>query len=635
MVRAQEPAPQHLDLPVAYSYQRISSGAQLSGGGLDRQQADAEAWCKQHGFRLDDAIRLTDAGRSAFKGAHLKKGYLGQLIAMAQAGKLGHEWTLLIEAVDRLSRLEPLDALSDVFLELARSGCRIIDLEDGQEYSSATLNRDALAMVKLALKIQAANEYSKRLSRRLSAHWDQTLDGFRDGTKAFRGGKESKGGRAPFWLQVNADRTGWEFNERADTVRLMLKLLRKDGLAIVAQKLNEQGHTTKQGKPWSGSSVRRVANDPAICGTLRIGLRKQLDAREALHRWREAKRKADDYGQQFNEPEPPAPPEVELIEGFYPALISVEEFHALQGKLEERRHSAAARANRRGGVGHTCLQGLVFCLQGNAMGITRSAPQRSAPRHYFRCRKRLDGKRCSCEGVGWERGDLEAHVMTRLSSHLLGQAAIPGVDASAELDRAVEQHQAAKAAASETAAAVVKAQEKFEWAMDHGTPDFAENASAVLEKRRAAYRAAEARVHTATAELDRVRSRVNPAAALGDDAGMNLLRAISRGEETQVDRERINSVLVSAGLAITLDATDPDHRLVGMRFGDGAEWDWKPLHAKARHLALEHGVVDATTAENSDMIAAVNWADDQPAVIEYAEGRDPAELIPPGEDPSW
>lgn len=620
MVRAQEPAPQHLDLPVAYSYQRISSGAQLSGGGLDRQQADAEAWCKQNGYRLDDTIQLTDAGRSAFKGAHLKRGYLGQLIAMAKAGKLGHEWTLLIEAVDRLSRLEPLDALSDVFLELARSGCRIVDLEDGQEYSSATLNRDALAMVKLALKIQAANEYSKRLSRRLSAHWDQTLDGFRDGTKAFRGGKESKGGRAPFWLQINADRTGWEFNERADTVRLMLKLLRKDGLAIVAQKLNEQGHTTRQGKPWSSSSVRRVANDPAICGTLRIGLRKQLDAREALHRWQQAKRQADGYGQQFNEPEPPAPPEVELIENFFPELISAQEFHALQGKLEERRHSATARGNRRGGVGHTCLQGLVFCLQGNAMGITRSAPQRSAPRHYFRCRKRLDGRRCSCEGVGWERGDLEAHVTTRLSSHLLGQAAIPGVDRAAELDRAVEQHQAAKAAASETAAAVAKAQEKFEWAMDHGTPDFAENASAVLEKRRAAHRAAEARIHTATAELDRVKSRVNPAAALGDDAGMNLLRTISRGEETQADRERINSVLVSAGLAITLDATDPDHRLVGMRFGEDTQPQWEPLNATARRAALMLGASEPEAVDESgDGNAAVVGNNISPELLEQMD----------------
>ena len=46
---------------------------------------DAAAWCKQQGYRLDETIQLIDAVRSAFKGAHLMKGYLGQLIAMAQA----------------------------------------------------------------------------------------------------------------------------------------------------------------------------------------------------------------------------------------------------------------------------------------------------------------------------------------------------------------------------------------------------------------------------------------------------------------------------------------------------------------------------------------------------------------------
>ncbi len=613
--------------PVAYSYQRLSSEGQLEGGGLERQQSDAERWAKQNGYELDTELSLIDAGRSAFSGAHLKKGYLGQLILLAENGDLGSSWVLLIEAVDRISRLEPLDALGDIFLKLAQSGCRIIDLEDGQEYSRATLNTDSLALVKLSLKIQAAHDYSKRLSRRLSSHWQQTNEGYRNGTKTYRGGNDSKGGRRPFWLELDADRN-WVFNDEAEIAKLLLQLAMDKGLGTVAAALNQ---LPGAGREWTGSSVKRVCDDPAVYGSRRIGQRKQLDISHAIHRWEQAKLKAEELNQPFKEEHPGPIPEIEIIPDSYPALISEETFKQLQRSIKQRTHSPTARVSRQAGCGYTCLQGLIRCTKGNVFGLVLSRPQRAAERRYFRCRRRL-AKRCDCEGGGWEQSIVEAHVLTRLNHHLLGQAAIPGTDQKAELDSAEQKKQSLDIKVAEAKQAVDNAQEMFERALDQGTPDFAENASHSLEKRRATLRATQAKASEAAGEIDRIKARLNPAQELNDDAGMNLLRSIARGEETQSQRQQLHAVLVKTDLQITLDARDPDNRLVGMRFGSDSELEWEPLNGGlARRLALRLGASQpkvVVETENSIFFAQEGFSKETWAELSEEERTLLAEFDP-------
>ena len=107
---------------------------------------------------------------------------------MAQSGDLGAEPILLVEAFDRLSRLEAIDGLQDVLLALVRAGVAIVTLEDGAEYSRATLREDGSKLIVLAIKAQAAYEYSQRLSRRVTAAWDQARN---DLGKGLTSGKPS------------------------------------------------------------------------------------------------------------------------------------------------------------------------------------------------------------------------------------------------------------------------------------------------------------------------------------------------------------------------------------------------------------------------------------------------------------
>ena len=91
--------------PLAYSYLRVSRAEQSQGAGLDRQGDMAAAWCDRNGYQLDTRLDLSDRGRSAFKGHHLTRGALGRFLELAKQGKLVANPVLLIEAVDRLSRL--------------------------------------------------------------------------------------------------------------------------------------------------------------------------------------------------------------------------------------------------------------------------------------------------------------------------------------------------------------------------------------------------------------------------------------------------------------------------------------------------------------------------------------------------
>lgn len=564
----------------AYSYERVSSGAQVQGGGLMRQADDAAAWCLRNGFELDATLDLTDAGRSAYKGEHLSRGALGKFLALAQQGQLGRSPVLLIEAVDRLSRQEPLDALQSTFFALVNADVEIVDLEDQRHYNRESLAGDALIL--LVLKCRAAHDYSKRLSRRLEAHWSQAREGFRNGTKIHRGGQ---GGRKPFWLELDEAGQRWMFNSRAKVVMQIFDLLELQGLKLTAEQLNAQGIPGPTGVPWSADAVRKTATNPAAMGTLRLGQRAHLDGKTALFRWKRQKAEAEKTGKRFTEVEPAVPP-VELIEEFYPALIDREQFERIGRLIASRRHSPVAAANRGAGCGHSFLQGLAKCHEGGFMGATLSRPKRSSPRYYLRCRRRLDGRKCNCGGKGWFMPELHEHIAARLQLHVLNKAALPGEDRGAELAAVSGRLKAAQAQLEEARQMVANAEAKLGYAIDNDTPEIAANFSAALNKRRAALRSAEASVGALQDEVKRVESRCNPVDQLGDAAGFALLKAIYEGTDSQKDRQRLNEVLKAAELEVVLDSSDPEKLRVGMRFGQSAELQWADLNRVMSNIVL-------------------------------------------------
>ena len=229
---------------------------------MERQADAAERWCHANGHTLNADLRLSDAGLSAFKGDHLSKGALGRFLDMAQSGDLGSEPVLLVEAIDRLSRLEAIDGLQDVLLALVRAGVTIVSLEDGQEYSRTTLREDGSKLIILVVKCQAAHEYSQRLSRRVTAAWDQARDDLGKGIL-----RRAQFHRPP-WCRMDGDQMVL-IPEGVETIKTVFEYSRIDGAAAVARRLNAEGVPafSKTGR-WSTSIVRKLLVDTRIWGAV-------------------------------------------------------------------------------------------------------------------------------------------------------------------------------------------------------------------------------------------------------------------------------------------------------------------------------------------------------------------------------
>ncbi len=122
----------------AVSYLRFSTTAQLLGESQRRQVEASTKFIAEHGFTLLDDIR--DRGRSAFKGRHIEGGGLGRFLAATREGIVKRGTLLVIESLDRLTRLKPLDALA-LFTSILKDGIVIVTLMDGAWYSERTVNK--------------------------------------------------------------------------------------------------------------------------------------------------------------------------------------------------------------------------------------------------------------------------------------------------------------------------------------------------------------------------------------------------------------------------------------------------------------------------------------------------------------
>jgi DNA invertase Pin-like site-specific DNA recombinase len=512
----------------------------------------AHEWCAKHGYELDSTLELTDAGRSAYRGDHIRRGALGRFLELAQAGQLGPEPVLLIEAIDRLSRLEPLDALDDVFIRLTKgAGVVIVDLEDGQEYSRATLNRGDMALLLLTMKVKAAHDYSLRLGRRVSAHWEQARERGRAG-QLMRGA----GGPLPFWLEPNPD-GGWQLIEkRAEVVRLIFQLVLDHGMGSIASELNRLGLPGPTGGRWRSTSVALVLKSQAAWG-----------ARAMNHR---AVEKAKSHRKQLelNASGPlPEMPVIELVPGYFPAVVSREEFDQAARAVDRRRHAPSVKA-RTDGPMHTWLQGLVFCGGGSLMvACTHLAKGQTVA--VLRCRAQRDGRGCACKRSGWKAAHLEAHVLQRLPRLMQALTSHQLAGHADEAQKLELQAQIARDKLASARASLRKAEDSRDKAVDESSSvALLEQMAGVVEKRQGEVRAAEKRLAEAQSHVDDHRRRQSLIADFSGDEANEVMRALLAGSSTTEQRREFNALLRQVGFGVLLDDSDPAHRQVRVQLGE-------------------------------------------------------------------
>lgn len=113
------------DVPKAYSYIRFSSAKQQSGDSVERQTKLSANYAAKHGLELDTQLNMSDLGISAYDGANLKKGALGQFLQLVEQSRIEKGSYLLVESLDRLSRDKVMDAFS-IFSDILRADAHIL-----------------------------------------------------------------------------------------------------------------------------------------------------------------------------------------------------------------------------------------------------------------------------------------------------------------------------------------------------------------------------------------------------------------------------------------------------------------------------------------------------------------------------
>jgi len=250
-------------MPTAYSYKRFSSDKQAKGDSIRRQTELAARFIANNphlNLELDTKLDLTDEGFSAFKGSHKTRGALGSFLLLVATGQIQPGSYLLVESLDRLSRQQPIDALTQL-MELVKSGIVVVTLNDEKTYSNETMKGVDGTFVLMASLIGMARafEESDTKGKRVRAAWQNKFNLVKDGKQLTK--------RTPFWL--DSDRK--LIRERADVVRrIFTEYAAGSGTSVITKRLNADGMAPPSShvQHWSDSSVKKLLKSKTTIGVL-------------------------------------------------------------------------------------------------------------------------------------------------------------------------------------------------------------------------------------------------------------------------------------------------------------------------------------------------------------------------------
>jgi DNA invertase Pin-like site-specific DNA recombinase len=378
----------------AYRYARFSHSRQSDGMSLERQKDVAEDWAEAQGVTLDDAY--VDAGVSASRGKNIIKGALGRFRAAVEAGDVKAGSWLLVESVSRFSRLGPLDAMP-VLRELVEAGITVKFFGDpAAEVTADNIGKMGTGLV-LQLMQYMAQSYAETLGDYRAKAWERARgEARKNGTAATT--------IAPYWLRcevTDGKRGAVRLDETYAPIvkRIFAEYLTGRGVELIARGLNASGVKAPgqlgreaQAKQWHASLVIRTLSNRAVLGEyqphkeVKTRITQKGGIAAALKRRRE---KAG-----------------AVIEGYYPAVISPEDFARATAVRASRRPKAGAP--RVTTLSTALLARLATCpICGSSIKRENKGPASRVPTRYV-CTQALNGK---CERVRVGQAAVEAGLV--------------------------------------------------------------------------------------------------------------------------------------------------------------------------------------------------------------------------------
>ncbi len=302
----------------AYSYIRFSSKKQEQGDSVRRQTELAEQYAHVHGLILSDK-NFQDLGISAFKEGNRPS--LGDMLEAIEKGHIEQGSTIIIESLDRLSR-RGIDVTQQIIKSILQRNVFIASLVDGLLLNRESIN-DLVSVIRIALAADLAYKESEKKSQRLRETKGQQRQ------RALNGEVINK--ILPFWLERQKDK--FLFSDRIDTVKRIIEL-RREGLGTnkIAKVLNDEGQRPLRSAGWNHTTVAKTINSVALYGAYQTS-ETTIDRKVIL---------------------------LDIIEDYYPAIISKEEFMLLQSDQKHSKPGYKSEHNAFSGIlKHECGGALV------------------------------------------------------------------------------------------------------------------------------------------------------------------------------------------------------------------------------------------------------------------------------------
>ncbi|WP_240533442.1 recombinase family protein [Sinorhizobium fredii] len=351
--------------PRAYSYIRMSSDVQLRGDSLRRQTEASRRYAADHDLKLVDDFKLEDIGISAFNGRNVSQGALGRFLAAVEEGLVPQGSYLLVESLDRISREKPQVATS-LFLQILGAGVNIVTLMDRHVYRAGSA--DFTDIIVSVVHMARAHEESLTKSIRVGAAWEN---------KRNHAKTRKLTEMAPAWLALSNDRSG--FNVIPERVEIVQRVFDEadsgKGSYQIARQLNlEEVKPFTRSNGWHESYITKILTTRAVLGEFQP------------HRYIDGKRR----------------PHGDLVQDYFPAIISREQFDRVQLARKARK----IRGSGRKGRSHVNLfSGVAKCgYCGASMYVVDKGPKPKGGT-YLRCESAKRGN--DCKASAWPLAHFE------------------------------------------------------------------------------------------------------------------------------------------------------------------------------------------------------------------------------------
>ena len=248
--------------PKAYSYARMSTKAQLKGHSRERQLDRSRKYAELHNLDLVEDFRLEDIGVSAFRGKNISVGALGRFLRAVEAGDIADGSYLLVELLDRISRLEVRQSLA-VLLSIVNAGVKLVTLAEDEQFLYSKETTDEFQLLRSIMVLSRSYEEGRMKSNRLRKRWQKKRD---------EAGRIKLTKWCPGWLRL-ADEFHYEaLPDRAAIVRSIFEDCAAGlGIYTITRRLNEAGvppfeSLRDAGTGWYSSYVARILNNRAVLG---------------------------------------------------------------------------------------------------------------------------------------------------------------------------------------------------------------------------------------------------------------------------------------------------------------------------------------------------------------------------------